>query len=59
MKVRKIRQSFWKKLLKFCFKWGFIIGLWCLFLIIGIFFYYSLDLPSIEPVVNKQEDVNI
>ena len=59
MKVRKIRQPFWKKLLKFCFKWGFIVGLWCLFLIIGIFFYYSLDLPSIEPVVNKQEDVSI
>lgn len=59
MKVRKIRQPFWKKLLKFCFKWGFIVGLWCLFLIIGIFFYYSLDLPSIEPVVSNQEEVSI
>ncbi|HSQ97502.1 MAG TPA: PBP1A family penicillin-binding protein [Rickettsiales bacterium] len=45
--------------MKFCFKWGFVVGVWIILLLSGLFFYYSIDLPDINPVVNDKSEVNI
>lgn len=46
-------------LLKFCLKWGFIAGIWLILGLVGLFFYYSIDLPDINPVVNDKTETNI
>jgi penicillin-binding protein 1A len=46
-------------MLKFCCKWGFIFGIWAVLILIGLFFYYSIDLPSISSVVENNESVSV
>lgn len=53
------RKIFWKSFLKFSFKWGFVVGIWLILALACLFFYYSIDLPDITPVIKDKTEVNI
>lgn len=55
----KRKKSFLKSFLKFSFKWGFILGIWLILALIALFFYYSIDLPDIKPIIDDKIETNI
>lgn len=53
------KKQFIKKFIKFCFKWGFVLFIWCVITIAILLAYYSRDLPDITPQIKIDEDTNI
>ena len=44
---KKNRNGFFGKAMKFCLKWGLVLGLWLSIIIGGLMFWYAGELPSI------------
>lgn len=53
------QTKLWKKILKFCIKWGFILFIWLLVIIATLLIYYSKDLPKIDLNKEINKDVSI
>lgn len=60
-KNKTLKGFSWKKLFKFCFKWGMVAALWGVIFVAGIMLWYGSELPNItkEMVFERRPTITI